>query len=131
MGYRSDVVAIVYAVHEPFVGQNSVLTIDKEKRYPLLKTLMNTTFKAITEMWGSHFEWRDKDGVLVFKANDIKWYDSDRDIKAFETFLQEVERCGFEFECMRIGENHTDIEQHESSRALGFLQVERKIRIDI
>jgi hypothetical protein len=131
MGYRSDVVAIVYAIHEPFVGQNSVLTIDKEKRYPLLKTLMNTTFKEIADMWGSHFKWHDIDGVLVFKANDIKWYDSDQDIKAFGGFLQETENCGFEFECMRIGENYTDIEQHESSRALGFLQVERKIRIDI
>jgi hypothetical protein len=129
MGYRSDVVAIVYAVHEPFAGQ-TVFAIDK-KRYPLLKTLMNTTFKDITDMWGSHFQWDDRNEVLVFKADDIKWYDSDRDIKAFGKFLQETENCGFDFECMRIGENHTDIEQHESSRALGFLQVERKIRIDL
>jgi len=129
MGYRSDVVALVYALHEPFAGQ-AVLAIDK-KRYPLLKTLMNTTFKDITDMWGSHFQWDDRNGVLVFKADNIKWYDSDKDIKAFGEFLAESKRCGFEFECMRLGENHTDIEQHESSRALGFLQVERKIRIDI
>jgi hypothetical protein len=130
MGYRSDVVAIVYAVHEPF-GKDSFLTLDRGKRYPLLKTLMNTTFKNIVEMWGNHLEWDDKDGVLVFRAEDIKWYDSDRDIQAFSNFLKEAEHCGFEFECMRIGENHTDIETYESSRALGFLQVERKIRIDL
>jgi hypothetical protein len=129
MGYRSDVAAIVYALHEPFAGQ-SVFAIT-DKRYPLLKTLMNTTFKDTTEMWGRHFEWDDSNWVLVFRADDIKWYESDQDILAFENFLKEVERCGFEFECMRIGENHTDIEKHESSRALGFLQVERKIRIDI
>jgi hypothetical protein len=131
MGYRSDVVALVYAVHEPFVGQNRVLTIDKEKRYPLLKTLMNTTFKEIADMWGSHFKWHDIDGVLVFKVDDIKWYESDQDIKAFEKFLQESESCGFEYEFVRVGENHDDVERHESSRALGFLQVETKIRIDI
>jgi hypothetical protein len=130
MGYRSDVVAVVYGVHSPF-GKTDFFTIDKENKYPLLKTLMNTTFKDTTEMWGRHFEWDDSNWVLVFRADDIKWYESDQDIKAFETFLREVERCGFEFECMRIGENHTDIEKHESSRALGFLQVERKIRIDI
>jgi hypothetical protein len=129
MGYRSDVVALVYAVHEPFAGQ-AVRAINK-KRYPLLKTLMNTTFKDITDMWGNHFQWDDRNEVLVFKADDIKWYESDQDIEAFSKFLQETENCGFEFECMRLGENHTDIEQHESDRALGFLQVERKIRIDI
>jgi hypothetical protein len=131
MGYRSDVVAIVYAVHEPFVGQNSVLTIDREKKYPLLKTLMNTTFKDITDMWGSHFQWDDRNGVLVFKANDAKWYESDRDIKAFEKFLQEIESCGFEYEFARVGENRDDIDAHESSNALGLGQVETKIRIDI
>jgi hypothetical protein len=129
MGYRSDVVAIVYAIHEPFAGQ-TVFAIDK-KRYPLLKTLMNTTFKDITEMWGRHFKWYDKDGVLAFNVESIKWYDNDRDIKAFEKFLKEIERCGFEYEFTRVGENRDDIETHESSRALGLVQVETKIRIDI
>ena len=129
MGYRSDVVAVVYAVHEPFAGQ-TVFAIDK-KIYPLLKTLMNTTFKNITEMWGGHFKWHDIDGVLVFKANDAKWYESDQDIKAFEKFLKEIESCGFEYEFTRVGENRDDIETHESSRALGLVQVETKIRIDI
>ena len=129
MGYRSDVVAIVYALHEPFAGQ-TVLAIDK-KRYPLLKTLMNTTFKDLVEMWGRHFEWYDKDGVLAFNAESIKWYDSDRDIKAFEAFLHEIERCGFEYEFARVGENRDDIDAYESSNSLGLVQVETKIRIDL
>jgi len=131
MGYRSDVTAIVYSTHKPF-GVDSFYALDKENKYPLLKTLMNTTFKDITEMWGNHLKWYDKDGLLVFKVDDIKWYDHDKDIEAFETFLlQEVERCGFEFEFARVGENHDDIETHASSHALGLLQVETIVRIDI
>jgi hypothetical protein len=130
MGYRSDVVAIVYGVHDPF-AKNGLYRLDKERKYPLLKILMNTTFKAITEMWGRHFQWDGSNGVLVFKVDDIKWYESDRDIQAFSNFLKEVEHCGFEFECARVGENRDDIETYESSNALGMLQVETKIRIDI
>ena len=67
MGYRSDVMALVY----PLGGEHNLLNYDK------LKTLMNTTFKDVFEAWGDdYFTWDDHHRVLKFAANSVKWYDS-------------------------------------------------------
>jgi len=50
MGYRSDVMALVY----PLGGEHNLLHYDK------LKLLMNTTFKDVFEAWGEdYFSWND------------------------------------------------------------------------
>lgn len=131
MTYRSSVMAVVYGVHHPFGVSKELLTIDKETRYPLLKTLMGTTFKEIADMWGSHFRWRNSDGVLLFKADSIKWYHNDKDIRDFDTFLREAKNLGFESEFVRVGENRADIEERVTINALGLLTAEVKIVVNL
>lgn len=107
MGYRSDVAALVYPN-------------DREK-YPMLKTLMATTFKAIDDEWGGNSHWEDTSGVLRFDINDIKWYESYPEVRRFESFLDEVADLGFEFEFIRIGEEGGDVERKESADSQGYL----------
>ena len=107
MGYRSDIAVLVYPT-------------DREK-YPMLKTLMNTTFKDIDSYWDGCIHWEDTPGVLRFEISDIKWYESYPEVQRFEKFLSEVEELGFEFECIRIGEEDGDVERKCSEQSQGHL----------
>ena len=107
MGYRSDIAVLVYPA-------------DHEK-YPMLKTLMGTTFKAIDDEWGGCSHWVDKAGVLKFEISDIKWYESYPEVRRFEAFLGDVEDLGFEFEFIRIGEDTGDVERKVSGQSQYYL----------
>ena len=107
MGYRSDIAVLVYPN-------------DREK-YPMLKTLMGTTFKDIDSDWDGCIHWEDTPGVLRFEISDIKWYESYPEVQRFEKFLSEVEELGFEFECIRIGEEAGDVERKDSGNSQGHL----------
>jgi hypothetical protein len=119
MGYRSNVVALIY----PLGGEENLLNYDK------LKTLMNTTFKDMLDTWGDYFAWDDTHRVLKFTADDIKWYDGYPDVARFTVFLAEVHELEYEYEFMRIGEDDTDIEYDQSGDAECFLSVRREIEV--
>jgi len=119
MGYRSDVKALVY----PLGGADNLLNYDK------LKLLMNTTFKDLYESWSDDFDWNDKHRVLMFDANSVKWYESYDEVKNFTVFLDDVQKLGYEYEFMRIGEDDTDVESMTSSNAERFLYVQRSIEV--
>lgn len=121
MGYRSDVMALVY----PASGSENLLNYDK------LKTLMNTTFQDVFEAWGDDFfSWDDKHRVLKFAANSVKWYESYPDVALFTPFLDEVHKLGYEYEFMRIGEDDTDVESMNSGDAENYMYVERTIQVN-
>lgn len=107
MGYRSDIAVLVYPTNR--------------EKYPLLKTLMATTFKEIDNEWGANSHWEDTPGVLRFEISDIKWYESYPEVQRFEAFLHDVEELGFEFEFIRIGEEIGDIERKCSEHSIGYL----------
>ena len=109
MGYRSDIAVLVYPTNR--------------EKYPLLKTLMATTFKEIDNDWGGCSRWEDTSGVLRFDINDVKWYDSYLDVQRFDSFLVEVEELGFEYEFSRVGEETGDIERRLSERSIGYLNI--------
>ena len=119
MGYRSDVVALIY----PSGGEDNLLNYDK------LKTLMNTTFKDVLDSWGDYFEWNDRHRALKFTAESIKWYDSYPDVVRFNEFLTQVHVLDYEYEIIRIGEDDTDIQHDQSGDAQGFLYVTRSIEV--
>ena len=131
MTYRSNVMAVVSSVHHPFGVSKGLFRIDKDTRYPLLKTLMGTAFKEIADMWGSHFKWDDSEGVLIFKADNLKWHHADLDFRNFRDFLLEADRLGFEYEFIRVGENRTDIQELRSDRALEILTAKVKIVVNL
>lgn len=54
------------------------------------------------------------DSVLVFHAEDWKWYDSYPDVQAILELMHEVPTYGGAYRFMRIGEDVGDIEQTDS-----------------
>ena len=120
MGYRSNVMALVY----PGTALDAPKRIEQ---YGMLKTLMNTTYKDVWEYLGDYFGWVDPKQVLVFQCDDIKWYESFPDIRAFESFIREVEELGYDTEFIRVGENYDDIEMRYSDNATYHLSVHREI----
>ena len=107
MGYRSDVMALIY----PEPGD------DKSAKFEQLKVLMATTFKAVVdEHFGACMEWLEADRVLKFNIPDVKWYTSFPDVQAFETMLEEFgdDIPGYCTEFVRIGEESGDIEQRQA-----------------
>ena len=119
MGYRSDVMALVY----PASGAENLLNYDK------LKLLMNTTFKDFFDEWSEHFVLDDKHRVLQFSVEDVKWYDSYPDVKQFGEFLEQISKLDYEYEIIRVGEEDTDIEYDSTGDAEGYLYVRREIEV--
>lgn len=118
MGYRSEVMALVYTYNQPL-------------KYEALKTLMNTAFKEIFDEWGNDFEWVDGANVLRFEVDDVKWYDSYGAVRRFHAFLEGVERLGYSTEFVRIGEDNDDVEMMSSRDSCGYLNVARRIVSDV
>lgn len=124
MGYRSDVMALVYPTTE--LGKAELT-----EKYAVLKTLVNTTYRAMWEEWESCFEWVDRDGVLKFTCTGVKWYPSYPDVQAFEKFIEEIEEMGYDTEFIRVGENYDDIETKYSESAAYHLSVSRTIESEV
>jgi hypothetical protein len=112
MGYRSDVVALIYPdmTHD---GDDSVA------KYEQLKTLMNTTFKTLwDDDFGGDAEWLDDSKVLKFNISNVKWYESYPDVRRFEDMLHTLNGDpndgddvigGYCTEFVRIGEDENDV----------------------
>ena len=122
MGYRSDVAVVIYGDHRD------------PDRYELLKTLMNTTLKDVYTELDSNAEWHDNPaGVLEFKIDDVKWYESYPDVQRFMDMLDKIgEIAGFNYEFVRVGEEVEDIENKSEGQCLEYLiSVTRSIRVDL
>ena len=120
MGYRSDVVALIY----PMGGEDNLLNYEK------LKTLMNTTFKEVYDYWQDpHFTWDDTHRVLKFSIESVKWYDSYPEVAEFEQFLVMIDGLDYEYEFMRVGENYEDVETRCTDNAEYYLGLRREIEV--
>ena len=129
MGYRSDVTCVIYPVDRDTADVNIV-----EENYSLLKTMMNTAFKNVNDMFSENIEWHDIHKILVFKMNDAKWYDSFPDVKAFNSmldFFKSEDNMRFCFEFIRVGEELEDNEEVYSDGAEFILGITREITINI
>ena len=121
MGYRSEVAVVIYGD-------------DRDpKKYELLKTLMNTTFKDVYTEFEGRAQWHDSKSVLEFHMYDIKWYESYPDVIEFTTMLAELVGIeGFNYELMRVGEDANDIdEQYGGKNCERILNVTRTIEVDL
>jgi hypothetical protein len=121
MGYRSSVVCIIYP--------NGV-EVNREEKYALLKTLMATTFKDVSEAWSTYMEWLDADCILEFDIPDVKWYGEWVDVKAFEEMRERIEAGEFDgiaVEFIRVGEESDDIDQHHSMIGEYYLNTQTAI----
>ena len=134
MGYRSQVTAVIYPA-EPTdpLGHDEYKVYETEK-YEALRFLMGTKYAQLMEMqsgwFGSLAQWDDRHKRLVFEMQDVKWYESFDDVKAFDAMLVEVTELGYCSEFARVGEETDDIEhRYEGEGVRYILNVERTITI--
>ena len=101
MGYRSEV---AYAIQ--------FKDADALKEFVGLHAINEDTRQALNECELSN----DDQPALLFKAEDVKWYDSYEEVQAHNKLLDSVDeafsdRAGYHF--LRIGEDDDDNEQKD------------------
>jgi len=121
MGYRSDVVALLYT--------------NKPEHVPLLKLWLTANFPM--KEFEDSIKWFDRG--IILKEEDVKWYadypDVQEFVKATRKFVEEFceAKGAFDgaYEFMRVGESDDDIESDCCGDYDYLLSLERKINIDI
>jgi hypothetical protein len=121
MGYRSDVHALFYTMHKEDLP---LLKLFMDENYP--KDLHDLEEISSNRIYG-----------YEVKYDNVKWYESYDDVKAFDAFktkyhaLLDEQEDGkkWKFEFVRIGEDIEDVEleQHDSECVLS---VSRSIECD-
>jgi hypothetical protein len=98
MGYRSDVMALIY----PDTDNDT----DKQARYDQLKLLMATTFSEVAQHFSAEMHWLDQECVLKFDIQDSKWYPGYSDVQMFESMRRQFDEDieGYYIEFVRVGE---------------------------
>jgi len=124
MGYRSDVVALMYSKE------------DTPESKAIIKEFIR---QRINDNLTDYF---DYDGWGVkFEAEQWKWYESYADIQILEKLFDEYQEafcgghgvdydCKYAYEFIRVGESYDDIETHEAGAEQGRLRVNRSIYVD-
>lgn len=128
MGYRSDVVALIYPEPQPDSAKEQEL-------YAQLKVLMATQFKDVADNYFCQdMTWNDTDRVLKFEMSSVKWYDSYADVKEFNEMLQQFNSwdgegiAGYCTEFVRGGEDYNDVEINRTGENCHYyLGVSREI----
>ena len=129
MGYRSDVMCIMYA--------RDAKDVDKVDAggMTFIKAWLNN---RLNEEEKNLFEF-DHDDMVVFSVESWKWYDNYLPIQRLMNLFTEFDQalcggadgdgsCCLEF--MRVGESYDDVEHHDSSNSHGRLSLSRSIQID-
>ena len=121
MGYRSDVVALMYSKG----GTPEEVAIIREFIRQRVTPELMKYFDF--DGWGA-----------VFEVEQWKWYDSYADIQMLEKLFKEYQdtfceggyAAAYAYEFVRVGESYDDIETHEAGAEQGRLSVDRFIRIE-
>jgi hypothetical protein len=124
MGYRSDVVALMYSKEDTPESKAII------KEFIRQRINDNLTDYFDYDGWGAKFE-----------AEQWKWYDSYADIQMLEKLFDEYQEafcgghgvdydCKYAYEFIRVGESYDDIETHEAGCNQGRLCVQRSITVD-
>ena len=126
MGYRSDLVVVIYPD-----------TQTKEEDiapYDAMKTFMATTFKEVADTFHDDLTWHDDYHCLKFKIDDAKWYKSYPDVQVFEDMMRffRDETRGYCTEYARVGESNDDIEEIYTGHNMRYMtHIKRAIECDI
>lgn len=126
MGYRSDVMALIYPEAQVECGEKAA--------YEQLKVLMATTFKAVSDEFIGYMKWMDAEHVLKFTLPDVKWYPSYADVQMFEAMLTTLDGDieGYCAEFMRVGEDDDDSEVRRTGQDIQYyLNIRRSIDCNI
>lgn len=126
MGYRSDVIALIYPEAQVECGEKAA--------YEQLKLLMGTRFKDVSDEFSGGMTWMDAEHVLKFNLPDVKWYPSYKDVQMFEAMLTTLdgEIEGYCTEFVRIGEESDDCEVRRTGEDVQcYLNIRREIDCNV
>lgn len=121
MGYRSDVVALMYGKEDTPESKAIIKEFIRQRVTPEL------------------MEYFDFDGWGVkFEAEQWKWYEGYADIDLLEKLFADYQEsfcegnydAAYAFEFIRVGDSYDDIETHEAGAEQSRLSVDRSIRIE-
>lgn len=115
MGYRSDVVALIYEVD------------DAGPRYEALKLLIPNNHPAVAKYFAADLTYDDDSRMVVVDCKDVKWYGSYPDVQAFHAMLDDLEELGYAVEFARVGEDDDDTEIRRSDTSEYKIAVTRSI----
>lgn len=121
MGYRSDVAFAFYSTSEEHKG---VVTLWLKENLPF-------------DTWNVYEYWLvdEQRGSYIFRAEDVKWYPEDPDVKVIESVCKKFKTLFCEDESVaaceyvRIGEELEDLETEYCGDADYILSVSRSIHI--
>lgn len=124
MGYRSNVVALLYAPKDGFSSLK--LFIDEHFPFDKEREGFNLTM----------FETEDLKGFKM-EESDIKWYDSFSSVQKFYAFVEAYKELlhgvpmPWHYEFIRIGEETDDIEVEQTSDCYYLLAISRSIESEV
>jgi len=120
MGYRSDITVVIY-------GSEC-----NAEKYEALRVLMPTTFAEAYGMWDGCAEWDTLHKTLIFRIEDVKWYETYPEVTAFTKMLETLtDELDYNYEMVRLGENYEDIEQTFGGSDVDYiLCVQRSVDIN-
>ena len=121
MGYRSDVVALMYSREDTPENKAIIREFIRQRVTPELMEYFDF------DGWGA-----------VFEVEQWKWYESYDDIQMLEKLFKEYQEAfceggydaAYAFELIRVGESYDDIETDEAGCGQGRLRVDRRIAVD-
>lgn len=134
MGYLSQVRAVIYGSEEAltaYITQSRLLD-GRNQMWLQFKDHL-TRYVAKISIWSSEAkEHVEKDvHVLDLYGDGWKWYEGYEDVQAWESFMCEAEDHDLDYEFVRIGEDHNDIEIRNSENSAGLINVSTVITDDI
>ena len=128
MGYRSNVMALIYP-------DGCASGMQTRERYEQLKTIMATTFKDVSDEFGDpYMVWLDREYVLRFDIQDVKWYPSYPDVQMFTQMVSAFQDDipGYCTEFVRVGEEAEDVDtQFTGEDCQHYLSVRTSIDCNI
>lgn len=121
MGYRSDVVALMYGKEDTPEDKAIIKEFIRQRVTPELMDYFDF------DGWGA-----------VFEVEHWKWYEGYADIDLLEKLFKEYQDtfceggydAAYAYEFVRVGESYDDIETNEAGHSLNRLSVARSIRIE-
>lgn len=123
MGYRSQVRCLIYG--DPEKLDAFIITHELILNTQILESFGENLTRYATKAW-YYVESKAVERevhVLDLYGDGWKWYESYSDVQAWTKFMQDAPNMGLDYEFIRIGEEHTDVEQESSNQNHSFLWV--------
>lgn len=128
MGYRSDVKCITtkegFELIDKLVRKASGVTKENEDHEYWLTDEFNTTSICDSK-------------YMLMEYDDVKWYNNDPAVQAFEQALERLEARKLPYQFLRVGENDEDVERKycgggdwQKYKDMPQLWLERKIVVE-